>query len=222
MSLDFKPVRANLGQQVFEYLLENIYKMDLLPGSRLGVGEIADQLGISRSPVRDALHLLVAEGLVEYGKNNGYHVVGINRKYIEDVFVARRTLEPAALRLAAVDLDETRVRQLCETWQQLRTPPSSDAEILELHMNADSQLHQAMGEMCGNAVLQDMVTKVVNKSAWIRRWVYANGVPDSHLMTMADEHLQILEALLANRPEEAAGLLDRHLTLGQAVALDYL
>src|SRR5690606_40867785 len=109
-----------LGQQVFEHLLGHIYKMDIPPGTRLGVGEIAEQLGVSRSPVRDAFHLLVAEGLVEYGKTSGYQVIQINGKYIEDVFVVRRALEPVALRLAITHLDRTRIDQLCATWQRLQ------------------------------------------------------------------------------------------------------
>ena len=52
VSLDFKPVRSNLGKQVFEYMLENIYRLNIPPGSRLGVGEIADQLGVSVTTVR--------------------------------------------------------------------------------------------------------------------------------------------------------------------------
>ncbi|HLV33925.1 MAG TPA: GntR family transcriptional regulator [Spirillospora sp.] len=223
MNLDFKPVRANLGQQVFEHLLGHIYKMDIPPGTRLGVGEIAEQLGVSRSPVRDAFHLLVAEGLVEYGKTSGYQVIQINGKYIEDVFVVRRALEPVALRLAITHLDRTRIDQLCATWQRLQANHQTiDSDTLEYHINADTHLHQSICEMSGNAVLCEMVTKVVSRGAWIRRWVYSSGIPASHLSTMADEHLQILEAMLAGDADRGADLLDHHLAKGQAIALNYL
>ncbi|MBZ0303552.1 MAG: GntR family transcriptional regulator [Anaerolineae bacterium] len=223
MNVDFKPVRANLGQQVFEYLLEHIYKMDIAPGTRLGVGEIADQLGVSRSPVRDAIHLLMAEGLVEYGTSSGYQVIPVDRKYVEDVFVVRRALEPTGLRLAARHLDRECVAQLCDRWQQLRTHPhSTDPDTLETHINADSYLHQSIGVMSGNAVLSEMVTKVVSRAAWIRRWVYSNRIPESHLAMMAEEHLQILDALQAGQADRGADLLEQHLASGQAIALNYL
>jgi DNA-binding GntR family transcriptional regulator len=223
VSLDFKPVRANLGQQVFNYLLENIYKMDILPGSRLGVGEIADQLGISRSPVRDALHMLVAEGLVQYGKTNGYEVIPITRQYIEDVFVVRRALEPTALRLAAAHLDKEHIQRLCVTWESLRANHHPmTAETLDLYVTADNDLHQSLGDLSGNQVLNELVTKIVHKAAWIRRWVYFNDIPAAHLTTIAEEHLEILEALLNQEIERAVELLERHLILGQAKALEFV
>ncbi len=223
MSLDFKPVRANLGKQVFEYLVDNIYKMDIVPGSRLGVGEVADHLGISRSPVRDAFHLLMAEGLVQYGKTSGYQVIEINPKYVEDVFVVRRALEPSALRLAVQHPDTERIAQLCDTWETLRANHQSiHSKTLEDHVNADTQLHLAIGEMSGNSVLYEMLTKVVSRGAWIRRWVYANGISPGHLSTMAEEHLNILYAMRAGDADRGVDLLVQHLISGQATALAYL
>ena len=221
MSLDFKPVRANLGQQVFKYLLDSIYNMHILPGSRLGVGEIAEQLGISRSPVRDALHMLVAEGMVDYGPSSGYQVIQINRKYIEDIFVVRRALEPAALRLAVVKLDHTQIEQLRHTWQQLCNDPDA-SHILDIHMEADNILHQSIGSLSGNQVLNTMIANIIYKAAWIRRWVYSNDIPATHLSNIAEEHLEILDAMMANDLELAAELLDRHLIRGQVKALEYV
>lgn len=195
--------------------------MDITPGSRLSVGEVADQMGVSRSPVRDAFHLLIAEGLVEYGKTSGYRIIEVNRKYIEDVFVARRSLEPTALRLAVTGSNHQRIAQLRIQWQQLRLHPSQvDAENLANHINADSHLHQSFGEMSGNRVLSDMITKVVSRATWIRRWVYSNNIPASHLTTMADEHLQILDAALVGDVNRAVDLLEQHLVRGQEIALN--
>ena len=216
-------MRANLGQQVFDYLVDNIYEMDILPGSRLGVGEIADQLGISRSPVRDALHLLVAEGLVEYGTVSGYQVVEINRKYIEDVFTVRRALEPVALRLAAVELDEAQVKEICATWHKLReNQPPINTDTLDTHIKADDDFHRKIGDLSGNQVLNDLMRKIIYKATWIRRWVYSNDIPATHLSTIADEHLEILNALRQNDIDRAVQLLDEHLIQGQAKALAFI
>src|SRR5262249_59287415 len=94
----FIPLRANLGQQVYQYLLDQIYTMALEPGTQLGIGEIADQLGVSRSPVRDAFLRLMAEGVLELLPNGGYRVIKFTRKYIDDVFVVRHALELTAVR----------------------------------------------------------------------------------------------------------------------------
>src|SRR6266540_2411426 len=72
---DFVPLRANLGQQVYQYLIDKIYKMEIEPGTQLGIGEMADQLGVSRSPVRDAFLRLLAEGVLELLPSGGYRVI---------------------------------------------------------------------------------------------------------------------------------------------------
>src|SRR5690348_853834 len=81
---NFVPLRENLGQQVYQHIREKIYRMELTPGSRLGVGEIAEQMGVSRSPVRDALMMLVNEGVVEVNSSGGYRVIELDRSLIED------------------------------------------------------------------------------------------------------------------------------------------
>src|ERR1700687_5088469 len=75
----FTPLRENLGQQVYQHIREKIYRMEIAPGSRLGVSEIAEQMGVSRSPVRDALMMLVNEGVVEANSSGGYRVIQLDR-----------------------------------------------------------------------------------------------------------------------------------------------
>src|SRR5262249_61760307 len=106
----FIPLRANLGQQVYQYLLDQIYTMALEPGTQLGIGEIADQLGVSRSPVRDAFLRLMAEGVLELLPNGGYRGIKFTRKYIDDVFVVRHALELTAGRVGARKLRRPRAR----------------------------------------------------------------------------------------------------------------
>lgn len=218
MTIDFKPVRSNLGQQAFEYLIARIYNMEIEPGSRLGVGEIAAQLEISRSPVRDAFHLLVAEGLIEYEPSGGYHVIQINRQYIEDIFGVRRALEVEALRAAMGCPNQERLAALCAAWQRLRLT-SDDASLIAIHMDSDSNLHRSLGEMSGNAVLNDLLGRIIARAGFIRRWVYKNGVPIGHLNRMTEDHLHILDAMLAGDTETATEALLAHLENGKRLAL---
>jgi GntR family transcriptional regulator, rspAB operon transcriptional repressor len=222
LETDFAPVRANLGQQVFNYLRDRIYKMDLQPGSRLGVGEIAEQLGVSRSPVRDAFHLLLAEGLIVPGPASGYRVIQFDRKYIEDVFVVRRALELVSVRLCTENLNRPRAEQLLSTWRELRADGEDSPSLLETHLFADAELHRTICELSGNVVLQDTLEKIITRAALIRRWVFTSGISYNFLMTLADEHLKVLEAVVAGDAEAAVTAMDRHLVQGQARALQRL
>jgi DNA-binding GntR family transcriptional regulator len=218
----FVPLRTNLGQQVYQYLLDKIYKMEIEPGTQLGIGEIAEQLGVSRSPVRDAFLRLMAEGVLDLLPNGGYRVIQFTRKYINDVFVMRHALELTAIRLGVQNLDRTRVHQLRDTWAQLKAADPADPSLLERHGSADQDLHQSIAEMSGNLLLKDALDKIISIAALIRRWHYAGALPHHHLILTAEEHLRVLDAMLAGDADGAVAALDEHLSTAHMRTLERL
>lgn len=140
----FTPLRENLGQQVYQHLRDQIYRMEIAPGTRLGVSEIAEQMGVSRSPVRDALMMLVNEGVVELNSTGGYRVLQLNRSYIEDAFVVRRALELAAMQLAMTRADRKRIESLRDKWLAFEQPVNA---LLDDELEADRELHKTIAEM---------------------------------------------------------------------------
>ena len=221
----FVPLRTNLGQQVYQHLLDKIYKIEIAPGTQLGIGDIADQLGVSRSPVRDACLMLMADGVVELLPSGGYRVIQLNRKYIDDVFVVRHALELTAVRLSVQNLDRERVRQLRDTWAQFEVAdPSAAADLhfLEQHISADQDLHQCIAEMSRNLLLKAALDKIVSIAALIRRWHYSSNIPHSQLVLTAEEHLKVLDAMLAGDAEGAVAALDTHLTCAHARTIERL
>jgi DNA-binding GntR family transcriptional regulator len=222
LKTSFVPVREHLGQQVYQHLLEKIYKMEIAPGARLGVGEIADQLGVSRSPVRDAFRMLMSEGMVELLPSGRYRVIQFNRKYVDDVFVLRRTLELTAVRLSVQHLDRERIQALHTTWEQFKVADEADPHLVEDHLSADQDLHQSIAVMSQNLLLRDALDKIIPLAGLIRRWQYSGGIPYSMLVLTAEEHLTVLDAMLARDAEGAVWTLDEHLTRAYARILERL
>jgi DNA-binding GntR family transcriptional regulator len=218
----FMPLRANLGQQVYQYLLDKIYTMAIEPGRQLGIGEVADQLGVSRSPVRDAFLRLMAEGVLELLPNGSYRVIQFTRKYIDDVFVVRHALELTAVRLSVEQLDRPRVQQLRDTWALFMAADPADPTLIERHSRADQELHQCIAEMSRNVLLKDALAKIIAIAALIRRWHYAGEIPYRNLVLTAEEHLRILDAMLAGNAEGAAVALDEHLSVAHSRTLQRL
>ncbi len=220
----FVAQRVNLGQQVYQHLLDRIYKLEIEPGTQLGIGEMADQLGVSRSPVRDAFVRLMAEGVLELLPSGGYRVIQFTHKYIDDVFVVRHALELTAVRLSVQnpDLDRERVRQLRDTWAQFADADPADPTLIERHGRADQDLHQCIAEMSGNLLLKDALDKIVSIAALVRRWHYAGHIPHRHLMMTVQEHMRILEAMLADDADGAVAALDEHLSSARARTLERL
>ena len=96
------PVRKSLGPRVYEKLKQAVVKGDIAPGSRVVEKSLADALGISRTPVREAIHKLEREGLLRHNRKGGYFVVGLTRAEIEESFGIRSILESYAARQAAI------------------------------------------------------------------------------------------------------------------------
>lgn len=215
----FVPLRANLGQQVYQYLIDKIYKMEIEPGTQLGIGEMADQLGVSRSPVRDAFLRLLAEGVLELLPSGSYRVIEFTRKYIDDVFVVRHALELCAVRLSVQNLDAARIQRQRDTWAQFLDLNGGDPTLLDRHGDADQELHQAIAEMSGNLLLKDALDKIVAIAHLIRRWHYAGAIPHEQLIMTAEEHLRVLDAMLGRDADGAAAALDEHLSSAHARTL---
>ncbi len=96
------PERRSLGQSVYENLKEAIIEGSLVPESRVVETRFAEALGISRTPVREAMHKLEREGLLRQDPKGGFYVVGLTRADIEEALGIRDVLESYAARLATI------------------------------------------------------------------------------------------------------------------------
>lgn len=215
----FTPLRENLGQQVYQHLREKIYRMEIPPGTRLGVSEIAEQMGVSRSPVRDALMMLVNEGVVQVNSTGGYRVIELNRAFIEDAFVVRRALELAAMPLTMARLDRKRIETLRAKWLAFEQP---DQMPLEDEIQADQELHKTIAQMSGNALLIDALERITLITWLISRFSYSNQEKPHYAQVTAEEHLHLLDAMLTGDSAAPLAALDQHLTNAFARSMERL
>lgn len=130
---DFKavgslPERKSLGQNVYANLKQAIVQGDLSPKSRIIESRLAESLGISRTPVREAIHKLEREGLLGRGSTGGFFVTGLNRGDIEETFGIRSVLESYAAKQATLkhdprelDLLEEKIRDYQQAINQGKT-----------------------------------------------------------------------------------------------------
>lgn len=222
LTKNFTLQRENLGQQVYQYLRDRIYRMEMPPGTRLGVDKIADEIGVSRSPVRDALMMLVNEGVVEVNATGGYRVIQLTRPYVEDAFVVRRALELAAMRLAMEHLDRSRIEALVAQWTNLQTAEPSDPVQLEQQILADQQLHNTIAELSQNRLLIEALGRITSITWLVSRFSYANLEKPQYAHLTVQEHLHLLQVMLSADTEAAVTALDEHLTNAFARSLERL
>jgi DNA-binding GntR family transcriptional regulator len=205
-------VKQMLSGQVYAALREAILRGDFAPGEALKPQELAGAHGVSLAVVREALVRLVGDGLADRLTNRGFAVPTRSDQRWQDIAEARRTLEPAMLRLAIArgDLEwEARVRAAHH--RLTRTPayePSDSRVVSPAWSQAHHHFHRALLEGCGNEVLLENFERLWLAGELTRHWPTVRG-PERDYLT---EHQQLEQAALARDADAAAALLDRHVS----------
>jgi DNA-binding GntR family transcriptional regulator len=192
--------------QVHDDLLERIVAGELAPGSRLRQEALAAELGVSRTPLREALARLVSEGLVEFVPNRGATVAHRDFTDMEEAWRARIVLEPGAARLAAERRDPNEVERLRETVRRQREV----ADDLSASFAVNRDFHLALVAASGNAHLLRFADLL-----WLSRIgvpIFARQARDrAHILAWADDHEAITDAVAAGSTARAEQLTRAHI-----------
>jgi DNA-binding GntR family transcriptional regulator len=198
---------ASVVDHVYLAIRERIRDGALARGARVHQEDLAAELGVSRTPVREALRRLAAEGLVEMHTNRGARVADVSEGDMRASYEARLIVEPGAARLAARrGLSEPQARMRAAVATQRR----SIGKIRD-SFEANRDFHVALVEASGNGFLRDFV-----ENLWVARIgevVYERQAETPEQMRAdADEHEQILEAIVRGDARAAETLTRRHIS----------
>ncbi|HEX3922449.1 MAG TPA: GntR family transcriptional regulator [Streptosporangiaceae bacterium] len=204
----FGPIRpverpVPLRQSVYEALVELVVGGGLKPGQHLVESELARQLGVSRQPVREALHRLEAEGWIDLRPSQGAFVHVPTDQEVDQLLDVRELLEGATARLAARAATPEAVAALRETWQQgVNAVESGDVART---VAANNDFHAAVAGVAGNTVLAQL-SEIVGRRV---RWYYRQVAPTRGHESWA-EHAELLAAIEAGDENLAAALARTH------------
>jgi DNA-binding GntR family transcriptional regulator len=202
----FRPVDrpAPLRQSVYEALVELVIAGRLSPGQHLVETDLARQLGVSRQPVREALHRLEAEGWVDLRPNQGAFVHVPTDREVDELLDVRELLEVEAARLVARNASKDQVARLRETCQ--RGEDAVKAGDTERFVTLNNEFHSALSDIAGNSVLAEL-GEIVGRRA---RWYYRLVAPLREHESCA-EHLDLVGAIEAADMEQATKVARRHI-----------
>jgi DNA-binding GntR family transcriptional regulator len=201
--------RESTAEQVAGALREVIVDGSLAPGTRLPEGPLSEQLGVSRNTVREALHVLVSQGVVRREIHRGAYVAELDADDVRDIFRVRRLVEVAAVReLIAVDPDLGELEQeLAELVDAVKAGASS-ADVLA----ADLRFHQTLVEQVHSERLGALYESVSSEMS-------VSVTLSAGAEVRADRLVRDLRALLAamrrRDGDKAAAVLERHLAAGE-------
>lgn len=202
-----------LRDVVFNTLREAILKGDLKPGERLMELQLASKLGVSRTPIREAIRMLEQEGLAVTVPRRGAEVAKMTLKDMEDVLEIRDTLDELAARVACSRISEEQLEQLKQIKKQFEDSLKT-GDVTKI-AQADVNFHDVIYEATGNP-------KLVNLLNNLREQIYRYRVEylkdTSSYPTLIKEHEAILEALWSRDEEKVIRAMHEHV-LNQATAV---
>ncbi|MES2522584.1 MAG: GntR family transcriptional regulator [Gemmatimonadota bacterium] len=206
--------RISLGQQVYHEILTGIVSGRLAPLSRLSDSSLADMLGVSRTPVREALLRLSLEQLVDADQGRGFTVRPLSVREVDETYPILAALECLALRLDG-PVDTQRLQQLKEINAKLARAAGSAEQLLVL----DDAWHTTLLAGSHNAKLGRMIDEA--KRA-VRRYEYAYMRQAHRVLTSVEQHDSIVAALSAGQLDTAVHALEAHWMSGMQLVRDWL
>jgi DNA-binding GntR family transcriptional regulator len=207
----------SVSQSVYRELFNRILTGELAPGSVVSEKQLAELLGVSRTPVHNAVLQLVKDGLVTQEANHRPVIGRVSEADVEEIFDMRRLLEGEASRRAASRIDRATLASLRAAANEVERK-AKRARALARWADFDDQFHEAIAAACGSSRLV----------ADIRRYRMVHHALNRLRMTedlipqALQEHLAILDGLDARSPEQAAQAMDAHLREWKAFYLQQL
>jgi DNA-binding GntR family transcriptional regulator len=199
------PLAPAASERIAAHLRDAILSGEIGPGERIRQEEVAERLGTSRLPVREALRMLEAEGLTEHTANKGARVPALDRHELDVLYQMRERLEPLALTESIPYLTNGQIREL----EDLADRIAADTDLSEF-LVLDRAFHLGSYAGCGTEHLLATVTRMWNSTQPYRRMFMTLGGPDRRWI-VDHEHRLILDAIKRQDGVDAERFLSGHI-----------
>jgi DNA-binding GntR family transcriptional regulator len=210
-------VRGRLTDEAAALLRTLIIEGELPPGSRIGEQALCERLGISRTPLREALKILASEGLVLLSPNRGAAVARLTIEEIEEIMELLQALESLAARLACERATADEIAAIEGLHGEMRE--RYEARDIMGYFRLNQAIHHALAEASGNRALAQAYR---TQSRRIERYRFAGNTRPERWQRAIQEHEQILVALEERDAPLLEALLRSHLVAGWRVAKELL
>ena len=207
------PAFRSRADEVYEQLKRDVADFQLVPGDRFTENEISERLGVSRTPVRQALFRLQQEGFVEVLFRAGWRVLPFDFDQFEQLYDLRMVLETTAVhRLCedAVRVDHALLDALAAIWL---APPAERSSDMGQVSQWDEEFHCQLVAAAGNGEMARVHREVTERIRIIRRLDFTQ---QPRIDATYEEHAKILHAVQRKRGDQAAMLLRAHIETSQA------
>ena len=198
-------LRTQLHNEVLRRLSSMILRGDMPPGSRVNERSLCEQLQVSRTPLREAVKVLAADGLIELIPNRGARIAPLSVTDVAENFEVLALLERHASEWATKRLNDAAVQELYRLHHAMLA--YSRAGESESQLQMDLRIHRLIVDAAGNHVLASIHHGLARK---VERARYLASIAPERVRRSMEEHEAILEAILARDPKRVADALFAH------------
>ena len=202
--------RIGLSDQVYRQLKADIYEFRLLPGDRFTENETAERLGVSRTPLREALYRLQREGYLQVYFRSGWQVLPLDFERFEQLYDLRIILELSAVQKICEAETSPQLLNLRENWLVDELDRLDDGKLVS---ELDEAFHQGLVAATGNREMVRVHQDLTEQIRLIRRLDFTKP---HRIVATYDEHAQILRLLIQRKTAQAAILLRSHIEESKA------
>ncbi len=207
----------NLNHKVYQQIKQMMINYDLIPGQRLTFTDLADKLGVSRTPVNNALSILAKEGFLDFTPNQGYTVHQLTREEADSLYEVREILELGAIEKTIANLtpEKLKILELKEkTFNQAVARNVSRGRFM-----LDQDFHAFIIEMSGNLYLADYFREVYERIFLRHRIGPLRG---DRVEQVPVEHHEIFEAIRQRNVDRAKLALGNHIRIGKEYIYSFI
>lgn len=202
-----KLTKLPMKQEVYNYLLQGIMNGQLKPGQQLEEKEISESLGVSRTPLREAINRLAQEGIVVEIPYRGNFVRKFTRREVIDLYEVRRTLEMMAIRQAVQRMTAEEAEEIANI--VLQTASAQENGDMEAYGRLDAEFHTKIANYSGNRMLIQLLSSM---SAQINIVRHMANSSDKIAKKAQFDREHIMEAITKRDPEAAARFMEEHIS----------
>ncbi|MDR1731291.1 MAG: GntR family transcriptional regulator [Synergistaceae bacterium] len=204
-------VFLSFGEQIYQTLKERILNNYYPPGTMLQIEKLAEEMGVSSTPVRETLVRLNSVGLVNMVRNRGAMVSAIDEKMVRDVWEFRAILEQCVAREAVPRIDPKDLHRLRDRIEYHLANPSN----FELYQEIDQELHELLRDRAENDLVREALRNLVEHARRVRYFAESMPPDENILVEVSKEHLLIVDALLSGKVDDVLRTLEAHLVHGR-------
>lgn len=202
-TLELLPIRV----RITSILRKAIYAGEYRSGDELSLTDVAAQLGVSRTPVREAFQELESEGLITLRMNKGAIVNTINRKFVRDIFEMRILLESEAARKAAENgMEDEKISRLLDRLHDLQDH-FEGLDVSE-YVSLNQAIHQSIWQAADNHQLTGYLLELWNGPSV----GHGENAAEHHYRASTLEHIAVLQAIRDGQPGAAKQAMTRHIS----------